>query len=506
MTSTEPAEHKSAPASVWTFSTYFAQGFPYSVVINLVDQFFVAQGASLKEVSLTSLFHLPWNLKALVGPFFDAYGTKRKWLVGLELLLSVALFVFALTSTLGDVLIASSIVFIVLGCLSAMHDISIDGLYLEGLSKTDQERLIGWRAPPWRLASLMVTGPVGILCGEFGWFVGGLVLTAIMLVLFVFHMLFLPRTEVQKRPISDLFRAMLSLRFVVIALGIAGVIASARAALLSAPFASLKALGSDQFPGAAEIVSKWSAADWIGLGILLALVVLGVLLPRILKKIEKSASLYAKSYAAFLAQPYATRILAYIVLFRVGESFLMKMKTPFFMKELGLSQSEYSLANGTIGFIAGLAAPVVGGMLIAKLGFQRCVWPFILAQNGLHLVFCFAALFTPEILAADPHTRFAVVTVVIVIEMIGAGLGTAAFMVYIIRCPVTEHKAAHMALLTSLMSIAFTLAGVFSGYLADAIGFPAYFAFTFIVTIPGMVLTFFVPHLKERGAPPMFAR
>jgi PAT family beta-lactamase induction signal transducer AmpG len=52
------------------------------------------------------------------------------------------------------------------------------------------------------------------------------------------------------------------------------------------------------------------------------------------------------------------------------------------------------------------------------------------------------------------------------------------------------------------MSVSFTLAGVFSGFLADALGFTAYFAFTFFVTIPHMAMTFFVPHIRAPGAPP----
>src|SRR5690242_11760352 len=69
---------KPAPPGAWVATTYFAEGFPYAVVVNLAELFFVAQKATLQAVGLTSLFHLPWNLKAFAGPFLDAYGTKRK--------------------------------------------------------------------------------------------------------------------------------------------------------------------------------------------------------------------------------------------------------------------------------------------------------------------------------------------------------------------------------------------------------------------------------------------
>ena len=59
-----------------------------------------------------------------------------------------------------------------------------------------------------------------------------------------------------------------------------------------------------------------------------------------------------------------------------------------------------------------------------------------------------------------------------------------------------------MAILTSIMSVAFTLAGVFSGFLAEALGFTAYFFFAALITIPGMLMTLAVPHIQDTGAPP----
>ena len=236
-----------------------------------------------------------------------------------------------------------------------------------------------------------------------------------------------------------------------------------------------------------------------------------------LKRVERSTSEYAQSFAAFLGQPHAARVLAYVIVFRVGESFLQTMRYPFLKASLNVTQSEYGVAQGTLGTIAALAAPVVGGLLIARFGLRRCIWPFLLAMNGLHLTFAAAAAFSAQIAAAKMpvlgtvlgmhmvtfiDVRLLIITGVLIIENIGAGLGTAAFMVYLIRCCMPGHKAAHMALLTSVMSISFTLAGVFSGFIAEFTGFPIYFAMTFVITIPGMALTLFVPHIDAQGAPP----
>ena len=82
----EPAEgrRKGVPPQLWVSSTYFAEGFPYTLVNNIVEIMFEQLGASLQAIGLTSLFHLPWNLKFLWGPFLDQYETKRRWLVWME--------------------------------------------------------------------------------------------------------------------------------------------------------------------------------------------------------------------------------------------------------------------------------------------------------------------------------------------------------------------------------------------------------------------------------------
>ena len=118
-------------------STYFAEGFPYAIVNNLADVLFVAKKATLEQVGLTSLFHLPWNLKAFVGPLLDAYETKRRWLVGIELALSLALLVFALSTTASSVIAAAQTGLHFGTRRSYGHALICDALYL-GLENTIQ--------------------------------------------------------------------------------------------------------------------------------------------------------------------------------------------------------------------------------------------------------------------------------------------------------------------------------------------------------------------------------
>jgi PAT family beta-lactamase induction signal transducer AmpG len=502
---------RSTSPHVWTVSSYFAEGFPYSVVNNLADLFFTEQKATLQQIGLTSMFHLPWNLKFLVGPFVDAYATKRRWLIGLEVLLTMALVALAVCASLSTVLVAAAAAFLIVGVLSAVHDIAIDGFYLEALDKDGQARFVGYRAPAYRAAIVVVTGPIVVFAKQAGWAPAFAVCALIMAALLGLHLLILPRTETPKAPLGALVRSALSLPILLAGLAIVGLVLGARAWWSSSMWQAIKDRLAEWLPQLAAPVALLGVAEWMGVSLLLGLVGLLAALPLIRRRLRGSTSFYASAFISLLEAPYATRFLVYIVLFRVGESFLMKMKYPFCSRELGVTLDEYGVVNGVIGMIVGLIAPAIGGYVIAKRGFERFIWPALWLQNGLHLLFAGLAWWAPEVarLTGPEHqfiagvdTRIVVITSVIVVETIGAGLGTAAFMVYIMRCCQPAHKAAHMAILTSVMSVSFTLAGVFSGFLANALGFFVYFLFTFLITIPHMVMTFFVPHIGAPGAAP----
>src|SRR5690606_33844142 len=125
-------------------------------------------------------------------------------------------------------------------------------------------------------------------------------------------------------------------------------------------------------------------------------------------------------------------------------------------------------------------------------GLRRWLWPFLLAQNVLNLLYAALASW------AEPgDLGLGTITVVVAVEHFGAGLGTAVFMVYLMRCFHPRNKAAHLALLTALASVGFTLAGVASGALAELLGYGPYFMLTFLATLTSMVLVFVVPHLDR---------
>jgi len=499
----ETAEERPAADSwrtrAWVSTTYFAEGYPYTIVNNLAEILFKELGASLGTVGLTALFHLPWNLKFLWGPFVDHYETKRRWLLGIEVLLTAVLVVLAVVVGTASVSLGASFgvlagLFFVLAALSATHDIAIDGFYLEGLDERGQSRFVGYRAMAFRVATMLLSGPGLVLVGWIGWTVGFVAMAAVMGVLTVAHWYLLPKVEGRRRTWRELAASVFRFRVLMVgAVVAASILAERRYGVLGAAWARLLK--------AVPLLGTIGAGGFIALGLGAALLVL--LAWRRWRRRGGSAEegapssasrdAYAKAFVDFLDQPKVGVVLAFVMLFRTGESFLMKMKWPFFDDVLHLPLEHYGFANGTVGLVASFSATMIGGWLIAKHGLRRWIWPFVIGQNALNLLYVGLA---SGAFGAEPGLD--AVTLVITLERIGEGLGTAVFMVYLMRCCDPRHKAAHMAILTALMSVGFTVAGAVSGFLAEAMGFAPYFLFSFLATIPGMLLLFFVPHLDGR--------
>ncbi|HHH30392.1 MAG TPA: hypothetical protein ENK57_18905, partial [Polyangiaceae bacterium] len=238
--SDEPAGTRSGPAGgdawrtrAWVTTTYFAEGYPYTIVNNLAEILFKELGASLGAVGLTALFHLPWNLKFLWGPFVDHYETKRRWILGVEVLLTLVLVVLAFvvgtaTLSLGSWFGALAGLFILLAFLSATHDIAIDGFYLEGLDERGQSRFVGYRAMAFRVATMLLSGPGLVLVGWTGWTVGFVAMAAVMGALTVVHWWLLPRVERRGRSWRDLAASFLRLRVFMVGAAVAAIVVAER--------------------------------------------------------------------------------------------------------------------------------------------------------------------------------------------------------------------------------------------------------------------------------------
>src|SRR5260221_14089760 len=65
----------------WIGVLYFAEGFPFGIVVDNLPVYFRTHGVSLEQIGLMSLLGAPWTFKVLWSPLVDRFGTRQQWIV-----------------------------------------------------------------------------------------------------------------------------------------------------------------------------------------------------------------------------------------------------------------------------------------------------------------------------------------------------------------------------------------------------------------------------------------
>lgn len=157
---------KDKGAWAWVPVLYFTQGLPYVLVVTVSVIMYKKLGVSNEDIGLyTSLLYLPWVLKPLWSPFVDLKSTKRKWFLGMQLIIAIALLGVALTLPTNMFFVSTLACFWMAAFASATNDIASDGYYMLGLSEKKQSFFVGMRSTFYRLAMVTGEGLIVVLAG-----------------------------------------------------------------------------------------------------------------------------------------------------------------------------------------------------------------------------------------------------------------------------------------------------------------------------------------------------
>jgi PAT family beta-lactamase induction signal transducer AmpG len=205
---------------------------------------------------------------------------------------------------------------------------------------------------------------------------------------------------------------------------------------------------------------------------------------------------FALVFASFFKKKQIGLVLAFILLFRLGESQLLKMLTPFLVDKtdiggMGLDTEDVGIIYGTFGLIALTIGGILGGIAISKHGLKKWMLPMILTMHLPILGFVLLAHFQP----ASVYYIYAVV----ILEQFGYGFGFAAFMMYLIYVAEGESKTSHYAIATGFMALGMMLPGMLSGYIQQYLGYGNFFIWVLCATIPGLILSRFLIFPKDYG-------
>lgn len=181
----------------------------------------------------------------------------------------------------------------------------------------------------------------------------------------------------------------------------------------------------------------------------------------------------------------ALLILTFLFFYKLGDSMCTALATPFYM-DMGFSKTQIGLIAKNAGLWPAVIGGLLGGLWIVKIGINRALWLFGVVQ--VVSIFGFFWLASVGYHAEITTVELTQLAIVIGIEALGVGLGTAAFVAFIARTTHPAYTATQFALFTSLAAMPRTFANAATGWLVEAIGWTGFFLLCALLALPGMLL------------------
>ena len=421
----------------WIPTLYFAEGIPYFIVNNISVIMFNNMGMSAGNMALsTSLLYLPWVIKPLWSPFVDLVRTKRWWIVTMQIIMTAAFALLALTlphpsaevisqgNTPVSIFILTLMIFYVTAFASATHDIAADGFYMIALNSKEAYFFVGIRSTFYRLSSIFGQGVLVVIAGVLesrlenvprAWSITLIISAVIFAVITLWHTFSLPR------PSEDASR-----------------------------------------------------------------------------KIDASSIFreFGRTFATFFQKKGVLVAMLFMLLYRLPEAFLVKMMNPFLLNDqsvggLGLSTEAVGLVYGTAGVAALTVGGILGGMYASRKGLKKSMWIMAAALTLPCLSFVFLSLFQPS--------NIWLIASCVVLDQFGYGFGFTAYMLYLIYFSEGEFKTAHYSLCTAFMALSMMIPGMLAGYMQEWLGYTGFFIIVMLCCLVTVAVTTIVKVDPEFG-------
>ncbi len=400
---------------IWVPSLYLAEGVPYIMAMTVSVILYKRLGVSNTDIALyTSWLYLPWVIKPLWSPFVDMFRTKRFWIVAMQLIVGASFAGVALTIPAPAFFRYTLAFFWIMAFSSATHDIAADGFYMLGLEEHQQSAFIGVRTIFYRIAVIAAKGILVVFAGNLetrgfsvqtAWSLTFFLLAALVLALFIYHVVVLP------------------------------------------------------FPVADRPVRRDPQQNSLGL--------------------------FLRGFALFFRRKDILPIVAFFLFYRFAEAQLVKMVAPFLLDErarggLGLSTAEVGIVYGTVGAIALMAGGLLGGWASSKKGLKYWLWIMVFAMHLPDVIFIYLSVALPQSLW--------IINAAVAIEQFGYGFGFTAYSLFMIMACEGEYKTVHYAIATGIMAFGMMIPAMSSGWIQERLGYPGFFIWILISTVPGFVV------------------
>jgi PAT family beta-lactamase induction signal transducer AmpG len=439
----------------------FASGLPLALSSGTLQAWLTVEGIDIRTIGFFALAGLPYTFKFVWAPLLDRFeprflGRRRAWLLITQLLLAAACWAMASFDPRSSITVLAALA-VAVAFLSASQDVVFDAYRADLLEPTERGAGAAVSVLGYRLAMLVSGGLALILADQWlGWpntyrLMGGLFVVMAGITLLA------PRTPTDDARLrSDARREWRGFVAMVAAGGLAWFLLDAAGdALLPDRPGRFQRLGADTV----ALLGAFAAALWAAR--------------------RAGFPSFVEPWDAFFTRRHALGLLALIVLYKLGDAFAGSLSTAFLIRGAGFTATEVGAVNKVLGLIATIVGALAGGALLAKLSLWRALMAFGVLQAISNLGYWLLAVLPKD---------YTLMAAAIAVENLCGGLGTAAFVAFLMALTDRRFTAAQYALLSALAAVGRVYVGPASGVMVEAFGWPLFFLVTVVAALPGLLV------------------
>lgn len=447
----------------------FSSGLPLALTAGALQAWLTVERIDLHTIGYFALVGLPYTFKFVWAPLLDRFeprllGRRRGWILVFQLAMALACLAMSQLDPVHSVRAMAALAVLV-AWLSASQDVVFDAYRADLLGPDERGAGAAVSVLGYRLAMLVSGGGSLILADtSLGWS-GTYQVMAGLLLLLMAATVFSPRLPVP-------------------------------------PCTGERSVAGAELKGFLAMVLGGALVWWLGNGaaqwllargevgpfgqllaetvVMLATGFCAVLLAR-----RVGFPSFVQPWDAFFARPHALAFLLLIVLYKLGDAFAASLSTSFLLRGVGFSQTEIGAINKGLGLLATIIGALLGGAWLSRRSLYRSLMLFGIMQACSNLGYW--------LLSVLPKSHL-LMAGAIGIENLCGGLGTAAFVAFLMALTDRRFSAAQYALLSALAAVGRVYVGPASGVMVEQHGWPTFFLMTVLAALPGLLMLWWLRH------------
>lgn len=182
-------------------------------------------------------------------------------------------------------------------------------------------------------------------------------------------------------------------------------------------------------------------------------------------------------------------LFAFICTYRLTDYTMGVMANPFYLDH-GYTLKQVAAVVKAFGLVSALLGVIVGGIVVAKLGIIRALVVGSVLVMVSNLGFAtLATTDTPTLIGLACANSF---------DNLALGVHGTSLLAFLASLTSARYTATQYAVLSSLYALPGKLLMGTSGFVVDAIEYPAFFIYTASLSLPGLALLYFIARRSAR--------